>query len=100
MLYESHKLITEYYKNLLFLTCLFDQCNQHDNIKERLDEKNTEINDSLEAFTNEMKDQGSWDDITIVVASEFARTMAGKIYNCSPQKDKHSKLYSIFFNYN
>ncbi len=43
-----------------------------------------------------MKYQGSWDDITIVVASEFARTMAGKIYNFSPQKDKHSKLYWIF----
>ena len=33
------------------------------------------INSALTHFVNEMKAQGLWDDVTIVVASEFARTI-------------------------
>lgn len=49
----------------------------HDNIKQELDEKTEEMNSALEAFTTEMKAQGSWDDITLVMVSEFARTLVG-----------------------
>jgi uncharacterized protein (DUF1501 family) len=35
------------------------------------------MNDALEAFTTEIKAQGSWDDVTIIMVSEFARTLAG-----------------------
>jgi uncharacterized protein (DUF1501 family) len=35
------------------------------------------MNTSLQAFTTEMKAQGTWDDVTIVMVSEFARTLTG-----------------------
>jgi uncharacterized protein (DUF1501 family) len=42
-----------------------------------LSERLTIVNDGLEAFVTEMKNQGRWDDVTIVVASEFGRTLMG-----------------------
>ena len=36
-----------------------------------------ELNDGLEAFVAEMKAQQRWDDITIVMTSEFGRTLIG-----------------------
>jgi len=47
----------------------------HDNIATRLSERLIEVNDGLEAFVTEMKDQNIWDDTAIVVVSEFARTL-------------------------
>jgi len=34
------------------------------------------MNNGLKAFTDEMKAQGRWDDITIVAVSEFGRTLS------------------------
>lgn len=39
------------------------------------DELLPELNQALDAFVREMKSQNLWDDVTVVVASEFARTM-------------------------
>lgn len=36
----------------------------------------TNLDDALEAFTHEMKGQGLWNDVTVVVASEFGRTLS------------------------
>ena len=36
----------------------------------------TDLNDALEVFTKEMKGQGLWNDVTVVVASEFGRTLS------------------------
>ena len=52
-------------------------CCQHDNIKIQLDALTLELNGALDAFVTEMKAQGVWNDITIVMVSEFARTMVG-----------------------
>merc|ERR1719223_987144 len=49
----------------------------HDNIEERLEERADIVNGALQSFTEEMEAQGSWDDMTVVVLSEFARTLAG-----------------------
>ena len=35
------------------------------------------MNSALDSFTMEMKSQGTWDDVTIVMVSEFARTLVG-----------------------
>eukprot|EP00965_Chrysotila_dentata_P090872 2998457-Pleurochrysis_carterae.AAC.2 len=37
--------------------------------------KFTEINGAMEAFVAEMKAQNVWDDVTVIQASEFARTL-------------------------
>jgi cullin-associated NEDD8-dissociated protein 1 len=34
------------------------------------------LNDGLAAFTDELKDQGLWQNVTVVVASEFGRTLS------------------------
>ena len=54
----------------------------HSQIAVPLTERLTTINDALEAFVTEMRDhQGIWDDVTVVVVSEFARTMMGNTGN-------------------
>jgi uncharacterized protein (DUF1501 family)/uncharacterized protein (DUF1800 family) len=49
----------------------------HDNIEEQLNTLTEAINDGLKSFTTEMKAQGAWDDVTVVMVSEFARTLPG-----------------------
>ena len=53
---------------------------QHDNIKENLDALTLEMNSAIETFITEMKAQNAWNDVTIVMVSEFARTLPGKNY--------------------
>jgi len=43
------------------------------NVLQRLDREFTELDDALNAFVEEMKAQGKWDDVTIVVSSDFGR---------------------------
>ena len=38
-------------------------------------DKMQEIDQALGAFSAEMKDQGVWDDVTVIVMSEFGRTL-------------------------
>lgn len=47
----------------------------HSELLPRFEREATDMNAALEAFVTEMKDQGLWDDITIVVTTEFARTL-------------------------
>lgn len=61
------------YSNLITLSNYY----QHDNVKAGLDELTNTMNGGLLSFTKEMKSQGVWDDITIVMVSEFARTLPG-----------------------
>mmetsp|Transcript_10482 Transcript_10482/g.15790 ORF Transcript_10482/g.15790 Transcript_10482/m.15790 type:complete len:377 (+) Transcript_10482:45-1175(+) len=49
----------------------------HSNIKPLFDERTQVINSGIEAFTKEMKAQNTWNDVTIVMVSEFARTLTG-----------------------
>jgi uncharacterized protein (DUF1501 family) len=50
---------------------------QHSNIAIDFAERTQVINSGLQAFTTEMKAQGMWDDVTVVMVSEFARTLSG-----------------------
>eukprot|EP00934_Nitzschia_sp_Nitz4_P007090 Nitzschia sp. Nitz4//scaffold25_size161228//48616//54500//NITZ4_002422-RA/size161228-snap-gene-0.22-mRNA-1//-1//CDS//3329544562//7080//frame0 len=47
----------------------------HDNLKENLSNELEQLNGALEIFANEMKAQGLWDQVTVVVNSEFGRTL-------------------------
>lgn len=47
----------------------------HGTQAETFDEKLPLLNQALQAFVNEIKDQGNWDDITIVIGSDFGRTL-------------------------
>lgn len=49
----------------------------HENIKIDLDRLTSEVNTALQSFTTEIKSQGAWDDVTIIMLSEFARTLTG-----------------------
>jgi uncharacterized protein (DUF1501 family) len=54
----------------------------HSQIEAPLIERLTTINDGLEAFVTEMKDyQGIWDNVVVVVVSEFARTLMANTGN-------------------
>ena len=56
----------------------------HSQIEAPLIERLTTINDALEAFVIEMRDhQEIWDDVVVVVVSEFARTLMGNTGNGS-----------------
>lgn len=48
----------------------------HSNQIESFDELIPDLNDGLESFVDEMKDQGLWDDVVLFEVSDFARTMA------------------------
>ena len=52
------------------------------------------MNSALEAFTTEMKSQEAWDDVTIVMVSEFARTLAG---NTGENNISNRKPHSFIF---
>jgi uncharacterized protein (DUF1501 family) len=47
----------------------------HDGLTYELETKFTELNAALELLVAELKHQGVWNDVTIVVASEFGRTL-------------------------
>ena len=47
----------------------------HSNAFETLEDRFPEINAALDSFVQEMKLQGVWQNVTIVTASEFARTL-------------------------
>jgi len=49
----------------------------HTNLPAGLTSKLSEMDDALGAFVAEMKAQGMWDNVTIVTASEFGRTLDG-----------------------
>jgi uncharacterized protein (DUF1501 family) len=55
----------------------YDGFDFHDDGLVSLAERLTIVNDGLEAFVTEMKGQGRWDDVTVVVVSEFGRTLMG-----------------------
>mmetsp|Transcript_20151 Transcript_20151/g.41987 ORF Transcript_20151/g.41987 Transcript_20151/m.41987 type:complete len:2123 (-) Transcript_20151:67-6435(-) len=47
----------------------------HANLGDKMDELLTDVDDSLESFTKEMKALGMWDSVTIASASDFGRTL-------------------------
>lgn len=47
----------------------------HANLKSGLDREFGRLNEALSAFVSEIKAKGKWDDYTIVVSSEFGRTL-------------------------
>jgi len=47
----------------------------HSGLKDRLEDRFASINNAFSSFEEEMKAQGRWDDVTVVIASDFARTL-------------------------
>jgi uncharacterized protein (DUF1501 family) len=47
----------------------------HANMKYEMNNRLPEVNDGLQGFVNQIKADGLWDNVTIVVLSEFARTI-------------------------
>jgi uncharacterized protein (DUF1501 family) len=48
----------------------------HDDVKPRLVENFKQVNSALQDFVNELKAQNMWDNVMVVVASEFGRTLS------------------------
>jgi uncharacterized protein (DUF1501 family) len=44
-------------------------------MKTGLSNKFSDLNEALSSFVDEMKAQGSWDDTTLVISSDFGRTL-------------------------
>jgi len=49
----------------------------HANLKENLEREVQELNGNVDLLVKELKAQGLYDDVTIVIGSEFARTITG-----------------------
>jgi len=47
----------------------------HNNLKDTVMDRLTELDEAIDGFVTEMKRQGAWESTTIVVASEFGRTL-------------------------
>lgn len=47
----------------------------HSSVEENLSLRFIEINEGIEAFANEMKHVGMWNNVTLIQASDFARTL-------------------------
>ncbi len=45
----------------------------HSDVHYHLNEQLTSLNEGLEVFVEEMKAQNVWDDVTVVVSSDFGR---------------------------
>lgn len=45
----------------------------HAQVAQGLDREFGELNDALTAFVSELKAQGKWEDVTVVVSSDFGR---------------------------
>ena len=55
---------------------IFDVCNiAQANLGEVLDWNMGDLDSSLEVFYEELKEQGLWDNVTIITVSDFARTL-------------------------
>ena len=52
----------------------------HSDLAVGLDLKFVDLNAALKAFVSEMKSQKRWDDVTIVVTSDFGRYAFGQPY--------------------
>ena len=55
--------------------CITGGYDTHSDILPRFMNLATDLNDAIEAFVNETKAQGLWDSTTIVITTEFARTL-------------------------
>jgi uncharacterized protein (DUF1501 family)/uncharacterized protein (DUF1800 family) len=55
----------------------------HSNLEEGLSNRAVEIEEALSAYSQELKAQGRWNDVTTIFISEFARTMTPNTSNGS-----------------
>ena len=53
----------------------YNCCDHHSNMKKLLGEKLKEVDNNLRRLVEELKADNLWDNVTIVVTSEFARTI-------------------------
>ena len=60
-----------------------DAWDHHSNVKEQLSYKLRELNEALECFMKNAKGKGLWDHVTLLVVSEFGRTMTPNTNNGS-----------------
>ena len=84
-LYAWYDLHCSYRSNLLSggtLKSFFKNQRIKSDLLEKQDELLTSLNVALKSFEEEMKLQGLWENVTIVQASEFGRTITsnGKFY--------------------
>ena len=47
----------------------------HSNVEENLNKLFADVDQSFSAFANEMKTTDMWDKVTVIEASDFARTL-------------------------
>ena len=85
----------------MFLLCVPQFVRQggydtHSTLNPTLASNFADINKGLSSFVKEMKAHGRWDDIVIVSASEFGRTMTsngkGTDHGCAPHARLHTPL--------
>ena len=55
----------------------------HFDIEVPLENRFEELNDGILRFKNEMEAQNKWNDVAVVLVSEFARTLMGNTGNGS-----------------
>ena len=60
-------------RDLFFLeNCCWDH---HTNLKPRLSQQLEQLNADLRGFVGQLKSQGMWDDVVVVITSDFGRTL-------------------------
>ena len=62
----------------------------HDNMVDDFSDLMKTLNTGVEEFKNEMVNQGLWDSVTVVMVSEFARTLPVNTGNGSDHGEYHS----------
>ena len=65
----------------------------HEGLKRKQVEDFQKLNDALETFEKEMKSQGLWDQVTVVLASEFGRTLTAN----SGEGSDHGKSFAVLY---
>lgn len=59
----------------------------HDDVEDRLNSLLENVDASFKSFADEMKAQGSWDSVTVIQTSDFARTFGP---NTGRGSDQHA----------
>ena len=63
-------------------------------LKSNLATEFTRLNTAMQLFTDEIKAQGYWDNVTVVMASDFARTLTANSGMCENSINSDSSLCS------
>ena len=74
---------------LLTFTPIILGFDTHANVEENLSKRFIEVNEGIQAFTEELKKMGLWNNVVTIQTSDFARTLhpnsgdgTGKFFTC------------------